>query len=146
MKSLKAKVNDWIVSIYEDYLTNNHENIMIRNPIYFKLDGFADEPEVYILATDEGLEFGYEATFWDGYMPAPLPGIFKKHSSSWQELQSLSTAEQQEIILKRVMKTINSRKRQYRKCLFCGEHVAAEHRFNNDTCHGCASAYLGVVY
>lgn len=58
----------------------------------------------------------------------------------------LSTEEQQEAILNLLMKTINSRKRQYRKCQYCGEKVAIEHRFDQNTCHGCASEHFGVVY
>lgn len=143
MKSLKTKALEWIYSLYDQHLINDQERMIIDCP--FKLEGFADEPEVYIRQTDEGLEFGYEATKWlDGL--TPFPGKYKKHSLSWESLQSLNIEEQQEMILELLMKTINSRKRQYRKCQFCGEKVPVEHRFDNATCHDCASEHFRVVY
>lgn len=57
---------------------------------------------------------------WDSYMPSPVPGVYKKHSLSWKILQPLGNEKQQEMILELLMKTINTRKGQYRKCQFCG--------------------------
>ena len=146
MKPLKTKALEWINSLYEKYPLDQKEKVLMDYPFYFKLEGFADEPEVYLRTTNDGLEFGYEATQWDGYMPSPIPGVYKKHSLPWETLQSLNNEKQQEMILELLMKTINTRKRQYRKCQFCGEKVAVEHRFDKDTCHGCASEHFGVVY
>jgi hypothetical protein len=142
---LKMNALEWINSL-KKYSLNEKEKVLMDYPYYFKLEGFADEPEVYLRTTDDGLEFGYEATQWDGNMPSSVPGIYKKHLLSWEILQSLSKEKQQEIILELLMRTINSRKRQYRKCQFCSEKVAVEHRFNKDTCHGCVSKHFGVVY
>lgn len=77
---------------------------------------------------------------------SPKPGVYKKHSLPWETLHSLNKEKQQEMILELLMKTINTRKRQYRKYQFCGEKVAIEHRFDKDTCHSCASEHFGVVY
>ena len=93
-----------------------------------------------------GLEFGFEATQWDGPLPATIPGVYKKHLLPWEDLKSINHEEQVQIILDLLLKTINSRKRQYRKCQFCGEKVPIEHRFDKDTCHGCASEQFNVVY
>lgn len=79
-----------------------------------------------------------------GHTPSPF--MFKKHILIWEDIEVLNKDEQQEAILNLLMKTINSRKRHYRKCQFCNEKVAVEHRFNMDTCHGCASQHFGVVY
>lgn len=146
MKSLKTKALEWINSLYDKSSIIDKEKVNMDSSVYFKVEGFADEPEVYLIATKEGIEFGYEATQWDGYMPSPIPGMYKKHSLTWEKLQSSDKLEQQELILDLLMKTINSRKRQYRKCQFCGEKVAVEHRFDMNTCHGCASKHFGVVY
>ncbi|MGG3235586.1 hypothetical protein ABEP17_19355 [Priestia flexa] len=146
MKPLRVTALDWIKSLYGKYPLGEKGKVLKDYPFYFKLEGFADKPEVYLRTTNDGLEFGYEATQWNGYMPSPAPGVYRKHSLSWETLQSLSKVEQQEIILELLMKTINTRKRQYRKCQFCGEKVAVENRFDKDTCHGCASEHLGVVY
>ncbi|WP_430789161.1 hypothetical protein VBD025_02930 [Virgibacillus flavescens] len=145
MKSLETNALEWICLLYDHNLINDKEKVMDFSQ-YYKLEGFADEPEVYIQPTDEGLELEYEATQWDGYMPSPLPGVYKKHSLSWEKLQSISKEKQQEMILELLMKTITSRKRQYRKCQFCEKKVAVEHRFDSNTCHSCASEHFGVVY
>lgn len=146
MKRLKVIAREWINSLYGKYSLNEKETLLMDYPFYFKLEGFADELEVYLRTTVDGLEFGYEATQWDGYMPSPVPGIYIKHSLTWETLHTLNKEQQQEIILELLMKTINTRKRQYRKCQFCGEKVAVEHRFDKDTCHSCASEHFGVVY
>lgn len=146
MKSLKTNVLEWIDSLYDRTSINDKEKVIMDCPVYFKVEGFADEPEVYLKATKEGLEFGYEATQWDGYMPSQILSVYKKLLLTWEKLQSLNKVEQQELILDLLMKTINSRKRQYRKCQFCGDKVAIEHRFDQNTCHGCASEHFGVVY
>ncbi len=76
----------------------------------------------------------------------PFSVMFKKHLLAWVIFESLRKEEQQKAILKLLLQTINSRKRQYRKCQFCDKKVAAEHRIDKNTCHVCASKHLGVVY
>ncbi|MFE8698258.1 hypothetical protein ACFYKT_18200 [Cytobacillus sp. FJAT-53684] len=145
MKPLKTKANEWIYLLYDQCSINDKEKIIMDCPLYFKLEGFADEPVVYIRATHEGLEFGFEATKWlDGH--TPFPYMYKKHTLKWADLEKLSKGEQQEAILNLLMKTISSRKRQYWKCQYCGGKIAIEHRFDPNTCHGCASENFGVIY
>lgn len=145
MKSLKTKALEWVSLLYDQHSINDKEKASKDCLLYFKLEGFADEPDIYIKPTHEGLEFGFEGTKWlDGHTPFPF--MYKKHTLIWEAIEDLSIEEQQEAILNLLMKTINSRKRQYRKCQFCGEKVAIEHRFDQNTCHGCASEHLGVVY
>jgi hypothetical protein len=143
MKPLKVKALEWIQSLYSHYSMNNSTG---NQTAYFKLEGFADEPEVYIRFTDEGLDFGYEAVQWEGPVPAKTPGIFNKQSISWDTMQALEKENQQAIMLDMLLKTISTRKRQYRKCQFCGNKVAKEHRFDRDTCHGCATEQFRVLY
>jgi len=144
MKSLKLNVLGWIDLHYHNFL-------LIEKGIgdfhqYFKIEGFADEPKVYVKSTLEGLEFGFEATQWDGPIPAALPGVYKKHLLPRKTLHSLSKEEQQEKIAELLIMTINSRKRQYRKCQFCGKKVSKEHCFDQETCHSCATVHFGVLY
>lgn len=139
MKSLKTKALEWIKSLYE-----NHSFSEKGTVLYFKLEGFADEPNVYIRPTNEGLEFGFEGTKWYGHTPSPY--LYKKHILIWKNIEGLNIKDQQEIILDLLMKIINNRKRQYRKCQFCGKKFATEHRFDKDTCHNCASIHFGVLY
>lgn len=58
MKSLRIRALEWIDSQYQLYSINDTDNILMDSSFYFKLEGFADEPEVYLRATDIGLEFG----------------------------------------------------------------------------------------
>lgn len=144
MKPQKSKALEWIESLLKQYPLDDKEKVKKDIPFYFKIEGFSDKPEVYIRPTNEGLELGFEGTKWYGHTPSPF--MYKKHILIWETLQSLNKEQQQERILELLMKTIISRKRQYRKCQFCGEKVAVEHRFDKDTCHGCASEHFGVVY
>jgi hypothetical protein len=147
LKSLKENAFHWLFSLCERYSLTDYQKSPKNVPFYFKIEGFGENPEIYIQATEAVLELGYEATQWDGYMPSPIPGIYKKHFVTWESLQSLRRSEEKlEKLLDLLMKTITSRKRQYRKCQFCGENVPVEHRFDKDTCHGCASEHFGVVY
>lgn len=146
MISLKTKAAEWVSLIYKENSLFELDKSILNYSFYFKLEGFADEPEVYLQKTKEGIECGYEATGWDGYMPSVIPVVYKKHTLSWENLQPLTKDEQQQLIVDLLMKTITSRKRQYRKCQYCNDKVAVEHRFNSNTCHGCASDYLGVDY
>lgn len=145
MNSLKSQALEWINLQFHHHSINDKEKVLMDCPLFFKLEGFAAEPMVYIKATHKGLEFGIEGTKWlDGHTPCPF--MYKKHILIWENIEDLSKEEQQEAILNLLMKTINSRKRQYRKCQYCGEKVAIEHRFDQNTCHGCASEHFGVVY
>ena len=146
MKPLKTRALEWINSLNEKYSLCEKEKVIIDHSFYFRLEGFADVPEIYLRTTNDGLEFGYEATQWDGFMPSPVPRVHKKYVVSWETLKSSSKEKQKEMILELLMKTISSRKRQYRKCQFCGEKVSVENRFDKDTCHSCASEHFDVVY
>ncbi|WP_404457914.1 hypothetical protein [Oceanobacillus kapialis] len=146
MKSLRTKAQGWVYFLYDHYFQEDANNNLTDFIQYFKVEGFANEPEVYIKTTNEGLEFGYIATRWDGYMVLLPSGQYKKHLLPWSSIKLMNKENQQERILELLMKTINSRKRQYRKCQFCGEKLATEHRIDDNTCHSCASKYLGVVF
>lgn len=143
---MKTKALEWINSLYEKYLINDQEKVLMDRSYYFKLEGFADEPEVYLRPTYEGLEFGYGSYSMGWIHACSFPGVYKKHTLTWMDLKMLSKEEQQEMILNLLMKTINSRKRQFRKYQFCRGKVAIEHRFDKDTCNSCASEQYGVVY
>lgn len=41
---------------------------------------------------------------------------------------------------------VASRRRSLRMCRYCRRLVPPEHRFAQDVCHGCASAWFGTVY
>src|SRR5690606_20491441 len=99
---------------------------------------------VYLRKTDEGLKFGYDSIQWIGQIPNPC--LIQKHSLTWESIESTSKQKLHLLIHELLMKTINSRKRTYRKCQFCENKVATEHRFDKNTCHSCASEHCDVVY
>lgn len=101
---------------------------------------------MYIKATDTELDFGYTAIQWEGAIPSSFPYAFKKHSLTWEKLNTLNKEEQLVAIGDALIKTINSRKRQYLKCQFCGEKYSLEHRFDKDTCYGCATSQYDTIY
>lgn len=146
MITVQAQILEWITSQYEQYSLHNQRKVSLDSTVYVKIEELADEPEIYIRATNNGLEFGYKAMQWDGYIPASSPIMYKEYSLNWDLLQLLSSQKQQEAVLKLLMKTINTRKKQYRKCQFCTKKIAVEHHFDKDTCHSCASKHFGVVY
>lgn len=118
----------------------------VNNNLYsFSLTGFADEPAVFIQSSFDGIKFGYHSIQWDGPSdPAPIKII--KSTLPWESLEDLSEEECEELFIDTLLKTIYSRKRQYKTCQFCGEKFPPEHRFNQKTCHGCASEHFEIVY
>lgn len=129
---------------YEKYSIADQEKVTMDVHYLFTLEGFADHPMMYINPTIKGLEFDYEGIEWHGEIPDPH--FYKKHLLNWRDLENLTREEQQKKILDLFMKTFNTRQRQYRKCQFCGRKVAGEHRYDKNTCHGCATEHFGVVY
>ncbi|MEH7440643.1 hypothetical protein V7182_24640 [Neobacillus drentensis] len=110
----------------------------------FPLTDFADEPNIFLQISLDSIAFGYESIEWHGHEPAPI--FVTKKVVTWDSLATLTQQEKESIILETLLKTIQSRKRQYKTCQFCGEKTPPEHRFNSHTCHGCATEHFGVIY
>ncbi|MFB3164510.1 hypothetical protein ABLO26_24420 [Neobacillus sp. 179-J 1A1 HS] len=141
--NLKKEADKWVKErIAIDGLLQSD---FFEHPIYsFPLVGFADEPEVFVQSTFEGIAIGYHSIAWHGHIPEPVS--ITKHLVYWETLELLSDVEQEKVVLDTLMKTINSRKRQYKTCQFCGKSTPPGHRFNDRTCHGCATKYFHVIY
>lgn len=121
------------------------QRVFFDSPIYsFPIVGFADEPEVFVQSTLEGIAIGYHSIEWHGHHPEPI--TITKHLVNWETLEQVSHEEQENMVLDALLKTINSRKRHYKTCQFCGERTSREHRFNGRTCHGCATKHFHVIY
>lgn len=145
MKSLKTRVSTEISNYFEINLLNKKAENIKNFQLFYALEGFANQPIFYVLSNDTGLRIGYQGIKWYGGID-PCPHFFDKHLLTWDNLLHLSIEEQQEIIATKLIKTINLRKRHYKKCQFCGEKVSSEHRIDQNTCHSCASEHLGVVF
>jgi hypothetical protein len=61
-------------------------------------------------------------------------------------LELLTETEKEALAFDKLLKTISSRKRQYKTCQFCGEKNPPEHLFNARTCYGCAEVHFHVIF
>jgi hypothetical protein len=155
--SLKEAATSWLkerICIDRILLRNDYkyfyDHLLLDTPnvqdsVYsFQFKGFADEPEVFVQPTDDGVNFGYYSISWESHTPVPRFAV--KHTLSWEALEHLTETEKEALAFDKLLKTINSRKRQYKMCQFCGEKVPPEHSFNAKTCHGCATEHFHAIY
>lgn len=140
--NLKSLATKWLKEIidYDKILQQGNLN----QTYSFSLIGFADEPEIFAAVNNDGVSFGYDSIRWDGHFQLPI--IVTKHTLSWEMLENLTEEEKETLAIDTFNKTINSRKRQYKTCQFCGEKVPPEHLFNSRTCDSCATEHFHVVY
>jgi hypothetical protein len=140
--NLKSLATKWLKEIIDQDQILKQVN---QDQYYsFTLNGFADEPDIFVTVNNDGVSFGYDSIRWDGHFQFPI--IVTKHTLLWEMLASLTEKEKETLAIDTFIKTINARKRQYKTCQFCGEKVPSEHRFNSRTCYGCATEHFHVVY
>ncbi|MBM7587666.1 hypothetical protein JOC86_004240 [Bacillus pakistanensis] len=135
---MRRQVREWIKDLLESFHPQDGDRVY--NLI---VEWTHDQLEIYIRITKERVTFGYGAIQWDG-PHSPVPTKIDKYSLDRQELEL--AIDRSEMLLDYMIKTINSRKRQYRFCQFCHKKFPPEHRFDSKTCHGCASKEYFVVY
>lgn len=141
MATLRTRAFQWI----KEHSLHIQEEAVKNSPYYFKARGLSNHNEIFIRSGTDGLVFGYKAIRWEG-PSTPTPCEYALYSLAWETLKSMNVEEQQKMILGLLMDTIDIRKEQYSQCQFCGRQAAVEHRFDNNTCHGCASNHFGIVY
>ncbi len=97
-----------------------------------------DGPEVLISVGQELLIF-WPTLNWEG-PHEPVPTI-----NFWRTISDPHSLD--DLALKNLLKkACRARRRQYKRCRFCGQLVPPEHRYSPDVCHTCASDHFGVVY
>lgn len=69
----------------------------------------------------------------------PIPG-----SRLWRAIPASETTLER--LRSLIAKGRDARRRQFRRCRFCGEMVPPEHRIDDSCCHGCATRHPGVVF
>ncbi|MBN8252885.1 hypothetical protein LZP85_01090 [Priestia flexa] len=143
---MRIKVKEWVSSLCNNTPLSKNNAIIKNQTFYLTLEEFADQPQVYMRTMNEGLSFGYETVQWDGPIPASEPAIHQIHILYWKEVELLSHVQLCEKITKLLIQTIEKRKSEYARCQFCKDLVSQEHRFDEQTCHSCASRQYGVVY
>ncbi len=107
-----------------------------RDVFQFDIDG---DEGVVLLITAEAVELRLPTVEWTKGAHAPKCG-----SRLWRRLSWKKAAEAG--IANVVMEAMRKRRSEFHKCRYCGELVPVEHRYDGNTCHGCASKHLGVVY
>jgi len=112
---------------------------MERTRDVFQFCDGGDEEAIVLVVSREALEIRHPRTEWTrgAYGPAASSCLWRRRK--WASLKS---AELPELIAS----ARRARKRQFRRCRFCGGRFPPEHRIEDDVCHGCASSHLGVTF
>ncbi|WP_226536408.1 hypothetical protein [Fictibacillus halophilus] len=143
MQSIKSKVIEWVTKqIKDSYIDSEKESI---KDLYhrFKIKGFCDDPEIFLVVTRLGLEWGYDTYVWDGpATPVPTKRIIR--NLSWDTLNSLNVEERKDKIIYEMVKAVDSKKREYLRCKFCNNKMHSTEFYDNTTCIICAENHLGI--
>jgi len=106
-----------------------------------QIDYFGDRG-VTLLLTPEYVDVRLPTIDWTQGSHGPVAS-----SRSWRRYKIVrpDTDDGMTPLLDLVHGGLERRRREFRKCRFCGKEVPVEHR-TGDACHGCASEHLGIVY
>ena len=97
------------------------------------------EDAVAVRVTDDAVELRLPTVVWVGQTPEATTRL-------WRRIPLADAGPGTDEIRDAVRRARRARKREWATCRFCGERVPREHRIDADTCHGCASEHLGVVF
>lgn len=97
------------------------------------------EDGIVLLVTAEALELRLPTIEWThgAYGPESSTRLWKR--LAWKKLDDDALAELIDVALQ-------ARQAELRPCQHCGDSFPPDRRFDDDTCHGCASKDLGVLY
>ncbi|MED4206174.1 hypothetical protein [Neobacillus mesonae] len=143
MKSIKEKVTDWVLDRIHDTRLDSEKLSLKNHFFYFKIEGFCDEPEIFLVATTFGLEWGYNTFIWDG-PSIPLPTKKLTRKLPWGTLKSMNREQKKEKIINEMVKAVTSKKREYRRCQYCNKKMHLNGFYDNKTCSACAEKHLGI--
>ncbi|RDI36454.1 hypothetical protein [Falsibacillus pallidus] len=141
-KSMKSRAATWIRQRVEDSYIQSEQDSLKKHYLRFKLVGFCDEPEIHLVAKDDGLEWGYTVFFLDGSVPVPKK--VQLHALSWTELNAIPEEEKVDKIHEEMMKAINLKKKEYRKCQYCENKMHQDEFYDKKTCKKCAKKHHGI--
>lgn len=140
---MKVKITQWVTKKMQDDHIDSEEMSLKNVFHYFKLDGFCDEPEIFLVATSYGIEWGYNTFIWES-PSIPLPTKKFTRKLPWKDLQSMTEDEKKEKIIDETAKAVASKKREYRKCRYCNRKMHANEFYDKNTCLACAEKHLGI--
>lgn len=111
----------------------------------YKFQGFEEKEELYVLRDQNRLVVGFATFYWDG-PSTPVKVVQITREKKLTEWEKEDSAEQAQWLLDALIQTKETRLSQFKLCEFCGAQTPPEHRFDDQTCHSCASIHYGVVY
>lgn len=138
---MKARITDFIMPlIYEQFIDNEVLSPKMQY-FYFKIEGFCDAPEVFIVAADGGIQLGSASFIWDGpSVPIPLKNV--THSLSWALLNELDSEERKDLLVEEIQRAVTSKKREYWTCQYCEKKMHRGEFYDKKTCLKCAEDVL----
>lgn len=143
MKPIKIRVKEWILELINKNCIDSEEKSLKEVCHYFKIEGFCDEPEIFLAANTKGLEWGYDSVNWVD--PAtPIPTKETSYKISWEALNSMSAEGKMEKMIDTTIKYVNSKKREYRRCEYCNRKMHSKEFYDKTTCFECAKKHLGI--
>lgn len=103
------------------------------------------DDQISVIITAENIEVRLPQIEWTcgSYGPVLTSRFWK--SISFKELEARSE-EDCKSIRELVENGVRARKRQYKKCKYCGEKFPPERMISSDVCHSCAEAHEGVLF
>jgi hypothetical protein len=97
------------------------------------------ERGIVVLCTPEAMELRLPTVEWTcgPYGPAPSSRLWRRIQYEKLDRDGLKSLFE---------KAWEARKREFKRCKYCGEEYPPEHGFENNVCHGCASEHEGVRF
>lgn len=109
-----------------------------RDAIQIDHDG---DEGIVVIVTAEAIEVRLPAVEWT--MGAFAPACASK---LWRRIKARDIDDGKIDLREALRKAQEKRRRQFRKCKYCGQMVPPEHRHGKDVCHGCAERHDGIVH
>lgn len=104
--------------------------------IQLRFDGLED---IVVLATHEAYEIRLPTIEWTHGTHGPVAV-----TRLWLRIEG--EALDDDALRANIEEALAARRAEFATCRFCGRSMPVEHRIDDDTCHGCASKHLGVVF
>ncbi|WP_042354105.1 hypothetical protein [Bacillus rubiinfantis] len=143
MASMKKRIQQWVRERIEDCQIDSEAMSEKRQFHYFKLKGFCDEPEIFLVATGQGVEWGYNSFIWDGPgIPLPTKKIIQQ--LAWEDISLLTAEEKRAKIIAEMTKAVAAKKKEYRKCQYCHKKMHETLFYDQKTCSSCAQRHLKI--
>jgi len=97
------------------------------------------EMGLVLLVTAEALEVRLPTVEWTGGPHVAAVSSVLRERFEWDDSDTTWIQEA-------IDAGLRARRRQFRRCKYCGERYPPEHRIRGDVCHGCAEAHEHVTF